>query len=80
MAGERSQPPVVPAAENTGDKDETAPPTPEPVFLVSRRRTRPEPANAIFEYLEIFPNRQRRHSAIGWLGTPIAMTSGASSG
>jgi len=27
-------------------------------------------ANAIFEYLEIFHNRQRRHSALGML-TPI---------
>lgn len=29
-----------------------------------------ELANAIFEYLEIFHNRQRRHSGIGWL-TPV---------
>jgi len=35
-----------------------------------RWRTRVELANAIFEYLEIFHNRQRRHSAIGML-TPI---------
>lgn len=35
-----------------------------------RRKTRIELANAIFEYLEIFHNRQRRHSALGWL-TPI---------
>jgi transposase InsO family protein len=35
-----------------------------------RWRTRLELANAIFEYLEIFHNRQRRHSAIGWL-TPV---------
>jgi len=27
--------------------------------------TRLELANAIFEYLEIFHNRQRRHSALG---------------
>jgi hypothetical protein len=27
-------------------------------------------ASAIFEYLAIFHNRQRRHSALGWL-TPI---------
>ncbi|MGW8531395.1 MULTISPECIES: IS3 family transposase [Nocardiopsidaceae] len=42
------------------------------VELLDRRRwrTRLELANAIFEYLEIFHNRQRRHSAIGWL-TPI---------
>jgi putative transposase len=33
-------------------------------------RTRVELANAIFEYLEIFHNRQRRHSSIGML-TPI---------
>jgi transposase InsO family protein len=35
-----------------------------------KRRTRIELANAIFEYLEIFHNRQRRHSALGML-TPI---------
>ncbi|WP_157457167.1 IS3 family transposase [Cellulomonas fimi] len=42
------------------------------VELLSRRRwrTRIELANAMFEYLEIFHNRQRRHSSIGWL-TPI---------
>jgi putative transposase len=36
--------------------------------LLDRRRwkTRVELANAIFEYLEIFHNRQRRHSALGW--------------
>jgi putative transposase len=40
--------------------------------LLNRRRwrTRLELANAIFEYLEIFHNRQRRHSALGWM-TPI---------
>ncbi len=35
-----------------------------------RWRTRIELANAIFEYLEIFHNRQRRHTAIG-MRTPI---------
>jgi putative transposase len=35
-----------------------------------RWRTRLELANAIFEYLEIFHNRRRRHSALGML-TPI---------
>jgi putative transposase len=35
-----------------------------------RWRTRVELANAIFDYLEIFHNRQRRHSSIGML-TPI---------
>jgi transposase InsO family protein len=37
--------------------------------LLNRRRwrTRVELANAMFEYLEIFHNRQRRHSAIGML-------------
>jgi putative transposase len=35
-----------------------------------RWRTRMELANAIFEYLEIFHNRQRRHSSLGML-TPI---------
>jgi transposase InsO family protein len=40
--------------------------------LLNRRRwtTRIELANAIFEYLEIFHNRQRRHSAVGML-TPV---------
>ena len=35
-----------------------------------RWRTRIELANAIFEYLEIWHNRRRRHSALGWL-TPL---------
>jgi len=37
------------------------------VELLNRKRwrTRVELANAIFEYLEIFHNRQRRHSSIG---------------
>jgi len=39
------------------------------VELLDRQhwRTRLELANAIFEYLEIWHNRQRRHSALGWL-------------
>jgi putative transposase len=39
------------------------------VELLDRRRwrTRVELANAIFEYLEIFHNRTRRHSALGML-------------
>ena len=41
-----------------------------------RWRTRIELANAIFEYLEIWHNRQRRHSALGWL-TPLEQRSGA---
>jgi putative transposase len=36
----------------------------------NRWRTRVQLANAMFEYLEIFHNRQRRHSALGML-TPI---------
>jgi transposase InsO family protein len=42
------------------------------VELLDRRswRTRVELANVIFEYLEIFHNRQRRHSAFGML-TPV---------
>ena len=42
------------------------------VELLDRKRwrTRVELANAIFEYLEIFHNRQRRHSALGML-TPV---------
>ncbi len=36
--------------------------------LLNRKRwkTRVELANAIFEYIEIFHNRQRRHSALGY--------------
>ncbi len=39
------------------------------VELLNRKRwnTRLELANAIFEYLEIFHNRQRRHSSLGML-------------
>jgi transposase InsO family protein len=42
------------------------------VELLDRQRwTTPlELANAIFDYLEIFHNRQRRHSALGYL-SPI---------
>jgi transposase InsO family protein len=42
------------------------------VELLNRRRwrTRVELANAMFEYIEIFHDRQRRHSSIGYL-TPI---------
>ena len=42
------------------------------VELLNRRRwnTRLELANAIFEYLEIWHNRRRRNSQLGWL-TPI---------
>jgi len=42
------------------------------VELLDRKRwrTRVEGANAIFEHLEIFHNRQRRHSALGML-TPV---------
>ena len=42
------------------------------VELLNRRRwrTRLELSNAIFEYLEIFHTRQRRHSSLGML-TPI---------
>ncbi len=42
------------------------------VELVNRkkRRTRLDLANAMFEYIEVFHNRQRRHSSIGNL-TPI---------
>ncbi len=42
------------------------------VELLDRKRwkTRVELSNAIFEYLEIFHNRQRRHSSLGML-TPV---------
>ena len=42
------------------------------VELLNRQRwrTRVELANAIFEYIEGFHNRRRRHSAIGW-ATPL---------
>ena len=38
------------------------------VEVLNRRRwnTRVELANAIFEYIEGFHNRRRRHSALGW--------------
>ena len=46
------------------------------VELLNRRRwrTRVELANAIFEYIEGFHNRRRRHSAIGW-ATPLEFES-----
>jgi transposase InsO family protein len=39
------------------------------VELLNRRRwnTRIELSNAMFEYLEIWHNRRRRHSALSWL-------------
>ena len=42
------------------------------VELLNRQRWRTllELSNAIFEYLEIFHNRQRRHSSLGML-TPV---------
>ncbi len=42
------------------------------VELLDRKRwqTRVDLANAIFKYLEIFHNRQRRHTALGMM-TPI---------
>ncbi|MDN5548761.1 MAG: IS3 family transposase, partial [Rhodococcus sp. (in: high G+C Gram-positive bacteria)] len=42
------------------------------VELLDRQKwnTRIELANAMFDYLEIWHNRQRRHSPLGWL-TPI---------
>lgn len=42
------------------------------IELLNRKKwkTRVELANAIFEYIEIFYNRQRRHSSIGYR-TPI---------
>ena len=42
------------------------------IELLNRQRwkTRVELANAIFDYIEIFHNRRRRHSALGYL-TPI---------
>ncbi len=40
-------------------------------LLNTRRwKTRVELANAIFEYIEIFYNRRRRHSSLG-MRTPI---------
>jgi putative transposase len=41
------------------------------------RGTRLELANAMFDYLEIFHNRRRRHSALGRL-TPIEFENRAS--
>ncbi len=39
------------------------------IELLDRKKwkTRTELANAIFDYIEIFHNRQRRHSSLGWL-------------
>ncbi len=39
------------------------------IELLNRQKwqTRVELANAIFDYIEIFHNRQRRHSALGYL-------------
>lgn len=37
---------------------------------IATRKTRVELANAIFEYIEIFHNRRRRHSSLG-MRTPI---------
>ena len=41
------------------------------IELLNRKKwkTRVELANAIFEYIEIFHNRQRRHSALGYRTT-----------
>jgi hypothetical protein len=43
-----------------------------PVELLDRKKwnTRLELVNAMFHYLEIWHNRQRRHSQLGWL-TPV---------
>lgn len=42
------------------------------VEVLDRKKwsTRIELSNAMFEYLEIWHNRRRRHSRLGWL-TPI---------
>jgi transposase InsO family protein len=42
------------------------------IELLNRKRwkTRVDFANVIFEYIEVFHNRQRRHSALGYR-TPI---------
>ena len=42
------------------------------IELLNRRRwkTRVELSTAIFEYIEVFYNRQRRHSALGYV-SPI---------
>jgi transposase InsO family protein len=43
------------------------------IELLNRKRwkTRVESANAIFEYIEVFHNRRRRHSALGYR-TPMS--------
>ena len=50
------------------------------VELLDRKKwnTRLELANAIFEYLEIWHNRNRRHSQLGWL-TPMSSNATESS-
>ena len=48
------------------------------IELLDRQRwtTRVELANAIFEYIEVFYNRQRRHSGLGMLA-PIEFENAA---
>ena len=47
------------------------------VELLDRQRwhTRIELANAIFEYLEIWHNRQRRHTSLGMLPVGVGVES-----
>jgi putative transposase len=47
---------------------------PGPGRAVNRKRwnTRIELATALFEYLEVFHNRQRRHSSLGMM-TPVEL-------
>jgi transposase InsO family protein len=48
------------------------------VELLNRKkwRTRLELANAIFEYIEVYYNRSRRHSALDWDSPTVFETKG----
>jgi transposase InsO family protein len=44
--------------------------------ILSGKHTKQEVMTGIFEYIEIYYNRQRRHSALGY-ATPLALTTNA---
>jgi transposase InsO family protein len=48
------------------------------VELLNRKswRTRLELANAMFEYIEVYYNRSRRHSALQWGSLKVLETKG----